>query len=192
MHGDWKLQKLYPKCSACNGKGKNRFPDLHLNIVIPDGLQQFISRSIIISIACTCMLADWRTASTLTRNSLHLLRGRGAEAWGLLLLHHWEAVLLWSLLGLADFPLSAGRWNMHYFPHTQFPASSKESVQWLNFTWLSTFSILIKWTGSWSNSLPNWYWSDPRVWNSFGGTSTVCFCTSVKTSFCLQRRNARR
>lgn len=63
---------------------------------------------------------------------------------------------------------------------------------WLNFTCLSTSFILNKWTGSWSNSLPNWYWSDPRFWNSFGGTSATCFCTSINASFCLKWRKPER
>lgn len=43
VHGDWQLQELYPKCNACNGKGKDRFPDTYLNTVILDGLQQSLS-----------------------------------------------------------------------------------------------------------------------------------------------------
>lgn len=74
------------------------------------------------------------------------------------------------------------------FPHAQILISDKESVQRLGFTWLSTSFILNKWTGSWSNSLPNSYWRDPRFWYSFGGTSALCFCTSVKASFCLEWR----
>lgn len=107
-HGDWPLQGWYPKCGACNGKGKQRFPVLPLNT---EAFQRVSSRSSSTFIVCTCTLAGWRIASTLLRNSPRLLHGKDAEAWELLLVHHWEAGQRWPLLILAEFPLSAEKWK---------------------------------------------------------------------------------